>query len=98
MKMPVINTKDIDFCVGTIIRYNKKAVEWAKKNNPPFSTIIGAMLDYKFLVKNLRNKGKFIEMDVSVYPEGQIFYTWKLSKLGTGTECPFPIFIRSKKQ
>ena len=96
--MPVINTRNIDFSVGSIIQYNSKAVNWAKKNNPSFATIISAMLDYKFLVKKVGKKGDIIKVDVTIYPEGNIFYTWKLSKIGKGTECPFPIFIKSKKQ
>jgi len=96
--MPVINTRDIDFSVGTIIQYNKEAVEWAKKNNPSFATIIMAMLDYKFLIKRVEKKTSIVEIDVTVYPEGKIFYTWKLSKIGKGSECPFPIFKRIPKQ
>jgi len=96
--MPVINTQNIDFSVGNIIQYNKKAVDWAKKNNPSFATIISAMLCHKFLVKNVEKKKDIIEVGVTIYPDGNLFYTWKLSKIGKGTECPFPIFIKSKKQ
>ena len=96
--MPVINTRTIDFSVGAIIQYNKKAVEWARKNNPSFATIILGMLDFKFLVKSVEKKSSVLKLGVSVYPEGNIFYTWKLSKVGKGNECPFPIFIKSKKQ
>lgn len=96
--MPVINIKAIDFSEGTIIQYNNKAVEWAKINNPDFSTIISGMLDYKFLIKRVNKTDDILEIDVSVYPEGNILYSWKLSKVGKGTECPFPIFIRSKIQ
>jgi len=96
--MPVINTRTIDFAIGSIIQYNKKAVEWAKQNNPSFATIILGMLDFEFLVKRIEKNDDVLELDVAVYPEGNIFYTWKLSKIGKGTECPFPIFIRSKQQ
>lgn len=96
--MPVINTRNIDFSVGSIIQYNSKAVEWAKKNNPSFATIISAMLDYKFLVNKVGKKGDIIKISVTIHPEGNISYTWKLSKVGKGTECPFPIFIRIQEQ
>lgn len=96
--MPVINTQGVDFSIGTIIEYNKKAIEWAKVNNPSLATVISGLVNQRFLIKDMKKERGIITLGAATYPDGNILYSWKLSKEGKGNICPHPIFIRSKSQ